>query len=435
MFLDMSRKQWMVLFAAWLGWGFDIFDGLLFNFVAPNCVPTLLGLPLGSDEARAATLYWTGVLSSVLLLGWAVGGVAFGWVADRLGRTRTLLLTMLLYSLGTALCAAAPNMGVLVACRVLASLGIGGEWAAGASLVAEVVPEHRRVEAGALLYTSAPLGLVLATEVTRFIQADLFAGSPETSWRWVFLCGLLPAVVALVVRTFVEEPERWKGVAATPPRMSELFLPAWRRRTLTGLLLALTALLMWWSVNAFLPVVARGLAGRHAVQGGLSPAQTAALSEAWVAHATHRFNLGGFLGTLAAVPIAKVLGRRAMFAIYFLAASAAIAATFGLDVADATRLELFFAVGLTTFGVFGSFTFYLPELYPTRLRATGAGFCYNAGRVVAAAGPFAVGAVAGAGSDALARALVALTWVAVIPLIGLLLVPFIPETRGVALAD
>jgi hypothetical protein len=276
---------------------------------------------------------------------------------------------------------------------------------------------------------------VLATEVTRFIQADLFAGSPETSWRWVFLCGLLPAVVALVVRTFVEEPERWKGVAATPPRMSELFLPAWRRRTLTGLLLALTALLMWWSVNAFLPVVARGLAGRHAVQGGLSPAQTAALSEAWVAHATHRFNLGGFLGTLAAVPIAKVLGRRAMFAIYFLAASAAIAATFGLDVADATRLELFFAVGLTTFGVFGSFTFYLPELYPTRLRATGAGFCYNAGRVVAAAGPFAVGAVAGAGSDALARALVALTWVAVIPLIGLLLVPFIPETRGVALAD
>jgi MFS family permease len=435
MFLDMNRTQWTVLFAAWLGWGFDIFDGLLFNFVAPHCVPTLLGLPIGSEAARAATLYWTGVLSSVLLLGWAVGGVAFGWVADRLGRTRTLLLTMLLYSLGTALCAAAPNIGVLVACRVIASLGIGGEWAAGASLVAEVVPEHRRVEAGALLYTSAPLGLFLATEVTRFIQGDLFVDTPETAWRWVFLCGLIPAVVALVVRGFVEEPARWKDAAAVPPRLAELFLPAWRRRTVMGLLLALTALLMWWSVNAFLPVVARGLAGRHAVEAGLSPAEAAALGEAWVAHATNRFNLGGFLGTLAAVPIAKTFGRRVMFGGYFLAAAAAIAATFGLPVDDATRIELFFAVGLTTFGVFGSFTFYLPELYPTRLRATGAGFCYNAGRVVAAVGPFVVGAVAGAGADALASALAVLTWVALIPLAGVLLVPFIPETRGVALAD
>ncbi len=435
MFLDMNRTQWTVLFAAWLGWGFDIFDGLLFNFVAPNCVPTLLGLPIGSEAARAATLYWTGVLSSVLLLGWAVGGVAFGWVVDRLGRTRTLLLTMLLYSLGTALCAAAPNIGVLVVCRVIASLGIGGEWAAGASLVAEVVPEHRRVEAGALLYTSAPLGLFLATELTRYIQGDLFAGTPETAWRWVFLCGLLPAVVALVVRTFVEEPERWKDAAAVPPRLSELFLPAWRRRTVTGLLLALTALLMWWSVNAFLPVVARGLAGRHAVSTALEPREAAASAEAWVAHATNRFNLGGFLGTLAAVPIAKTLGRRAMFGGYFLAAAVAIAATFGLPVSDETRLDLFFAVGLTTFGVFGSFTFYLPELFPTRLRATGAGFCYNAGRVVAAVGPFLVGAVAGAGADALSRALEVLTWVALIPLTGVLLVPFIYETRDVVLAD
>ena len=94
----MDRAQWTVLFAAWLGWGFDVFDGLLFNYVAPNCVPSLLGLPLGSPEAKAATLWWTGLLTSVLLLGWAVGGVVFGHLADRLGRTRTLLLTMALES-------------------------------------------------------------------------------------------------------------------------------------------------------------------------------------------------------------------------------------------------------------------------------------------------------------------------------------------------
>src|SRR3982751_6590584 len=160
--LDMNGYQWTVLFAAWLGWGFDVFDGLLFNYVAPNCVPTLLHLPIGSAQARQAYLHWGGILTSLLLLGWAAGGILFGMIADLIGRTRTLLLTMLLYALGTAACAAAPNLPTLIVFRLIASLGIGGEWAAGAAMVAEVVPDRRRVEAGALLYTSGPAGLFLA---------------------------------------------------------------------------------------------------------------------------------------------------------------------------------------------------------------------------------------------------------------------------------
>ena len=195
----LTRYQWTVLLAAWLGWGFDVFDAFLFNYVAPNCVPTLLGLEIGSPAAKQATLYWTGLLTSLLLLGWAVGGVLFGMVADRIGRTRTLMLTMLLYALGTAACAAAPNMWVLVLFRLIASLGIGGEWAAGASMVAETVPEERRVEAGAMLYTAAPLGLFLATFINHQVAGVWFAGSPETSWRIVFLFGLVPALVAFVV--------------------------------------------------------------------------------------------------------------------------------------------------------------------------------------------------------------------------------------------
>ncbi len=159
---DMNAYQWTVLLAAWLGWGFDVFDGLLFNYVAPNCVPTLLGLAIGSPAAKVATLRWTGLLTSLLLIGWAVGGIIFGRLTDRIGRTRTLMLTMSLYAVGTAACAFAPNLWVLVLFRFVASLGIGGEWAAGAAMVAEVVPERRRVEAGALLYTSAPVGLFLA---------------------------------------------------------------------------------------------------------------------------------------------------------------------------------------------------------------------------------------------------------------------------------
>src|SRR5438093_3974521 len=231
-FLDMNGYQWLVLFAAWLGWGFDIFDGLLFNYVAPNCVPTLLGLPIGSPEARAATLKYAGIVTSVLLVGWAVGGILFGRVCDRIGRTRTLLLTMTMYAIGTALCAAAPNMAFLIVFRIIASLGIGGEWAAGASMVAEVVPEKRRVEAGALLYTSAPMGLFLATYVATWVQGVALPSRPEVAWRYVFLFGLIPAAVAFIVRLFIKEPERWqKAVVGTAPKLSELFSPQFRAIT------------------------------------------------------------------------------------------------------------------------------------------------------------------------------------------------------------
>jgi len=435
--LDMDRYQWLVLFAAWLGWGFDVFDGLLFNYVAPNCVPTLLHLPLGSPEAKAATLQWTGMLTSLLLLGWAAGGILFGRVADRIGRTRTLLLTMLLYSLGTAACAFAPNLAWLAFFRLVASLGIGGEWAAGAAMVAEVVPDHRRVEAGALLYTSSPLGLFLATFVTWQIQGVHFNAQPEVAWRYVFLSGLLPAAVAFVIRLFVKEPERWKhaSCAAAPPRLAELFTPEFRRITLSGLAMSVVALVTWWSCNAFMPIVATGLAAVESASRSLEPAAARTLAESWKAIATNSFNLGGLLGTLLTVPLAKHVGRRPMYAAYFLGASLAVMAAFGLPLSGHTRLFMYFFIGLTVFGVFGSFTYYLPELFPTRLRGTGAGFCYNAGRVFAAAGPFVVGGIASRGADALASSLAVLFWVGAAPLAGLLLLPFVIETRGRALAD
>src|SRR3990172_3473951 len=210
----MTGYQWVVILAAWLGWGFDVFDGLLFNYVAPNCVPTLLDIPIGTPEARAASLLWTGRLTALLLLGWAIGGVLFGRIADRIGRTRTLMLTMLLYAVGTALCAIAPDIWTLQVFRFIASLGIGGEWAAGASMVAETVPENRRLEAGALLYTSAPFGLFLAGFVNYQIAGVWMPDSPETSCRWFFAFGLLPAAVGLFVRLFVREPERWQAVRA-----------------------------------------------------------------------------------------------------------------------------------------------------------------------------------------------------------------------------
>lgn len=432
--LGLTRYQWTVLFAAWLGWGFDVFDGLLFNYVAPNCVPTLLGLEIGSPEARQATLFWTGVLTSILLLGWATGGVVFGIVCDRIGRKRTLLLTMTMYAIGTAACAFAPNIWALVLFRIVASLGIGGEWAAGASMVAEVVPENKRVTAGALLYTSAPMGLFLATFVNLQVAGNWFADQPEVSWRYVFLFGLIPVAVASVVRYFLKEPARWQHVreAAQPPRLAELFGPAYRRITISGFLMAVIALLTWWSCNAFLPTVATHLAQTEAELRGLDRSGTLALVEDWKFVATAFFNLGGLVGTLLTVPIALHMGRKPMFALYFTASAAAIFLTFSGWLPAEARLYLYFAIGVSVFGVFGSFTYYLPELFPTRLRATGSGFCYNIGRIIAAGGPFLVGVIAAQGVDS---AVQTLFWVGVVPLIGVALMPWVVETRGRALAD
>lgn len=405
---DMTRYQWLVLLAAWLGWGFDAFDALLFNFVAPACLPTLLGVPRGDPRVGAAA----GVITATLLVGWATGGIVFGWVADRIGRARTLLVTMCTYAVATAACAAAPDVWTLGALRLVAALGIGGEWAAGTSLVAEVVPPHRRVAAGALLYTSSPLAIFLAAAVNDVVTSRV--ATPEVAWRVVFLVGLVPAAIALWVRRRVREPAVWEAAHDAAPRLAELFAPALRRATVGGFALCLVTLITWWGTNAFLPFVAVFLAG---------PGADAATVASTTTYATAAFNLGGLVGALATIPLAR-LGRRRLFALYFGAAAVAIAVTFGLAWDPTTRMRLLFFDGLTVFGVNASYCYYLPELFPTRLRATGSGFCFNTGRYVAALGPFLVGRALGAA----ATPMDAIRWVALVPLVGLGVVPFIVET-------
>jgi MFS family permease len=339
---------------------------------------------------------------------------------------------MLLYALGTAACAFAPNIWALMAFRLVASLGIGGEWAAGASMVAEVVPEEERVKAGAWLYTAAPAGLLLATFVNFQVAGVWLPDNPEVSWRYVFLFGLVPAAIAFVIRSFVKEPERWEAHqdAATRTAWGEIFGPEYRRRTLVGMGLAMIALLTWWSCNAFVPTVATMLAQDAAEARGLDTSATLALVEAWKLDATLWFNAGGFIGTLLTIPAATLLGRKPMFILYFAASAAAILTAFGLDMPAETRLMMYFVIGLSVFGIIGGFSFYLPELFPTRLRATASGFCFNIGRIVAAAGPFLVGYAASTGI-----AMQALFVVGFVPLLALLLSPLVIETRGQRLLD
>ena len=432
-YLGFSGYQWLVIAAAWAGWGFDVFDALLFNFVAPNCIPTLLHLPLGSAAAHSATLLWTGIITSMLLLSWATGGVLGGWLADRIGRKGALFATIALYALGTALCALATNIGQLIVFRTIAALGIGGEWGIGASLVAEAVPEARRVTAGVIMQTASPLGIVLASGVNYLVAGVWFGADPHVSWRYVFLAGLAPLLVALVVRLFLRESARWEASQARVlrPNPRQLFAPELRRATVSGAFVAVTAVLTWWACNAFIPLLGGTLAAEHAARAGLGPVAARQLAAAWQAHASNAFNFGGLLGALAAIPLARVCTRRGLFMSYFLFAALCIGLTFGLSLQPQVRLGLLFLVGAGVYGVFGVLTFYLPELFPARLRATGAGFCYNIGRVVAAAGPLVVGLVSAAGGGTSGTLMGILFWAALAPLAAAFLVPaLVVETRG-----
>jgi MFS family permease len=412
----MTRYQWTVFLAAWLGWGFDVYDALLFNFVAPVAVPRLLGVGADDPGAAARVTAATGTITALLLVGWATGGILFGRVTDWLGRSRTLMLTMLTYAIATAACALANDVYTLTALRFVAALGIGGEWAAGASLVAEVVPERRRVAAGALLYTSAPFGILLASWTNELFtkQIAFTASDPDLAWRAVFASGLVPALFALWIRKSVREPEAWLAQQTRREPLRALFTPELRRATLGGLAMAVVSIATWWPTNAFLPFVVKHLSG---------PGADAARVAGNLAWTNLIFNAGGLLGTVATIPLAR-LGRRRMFALYFAGAAASIWATFALDWDPAVRMRGMFFIGLTVFGVVGAFSFYLPELFPVRLRGTGSGFCFNTGRYLAAAGPFVVGLALGAAPTPMH----AIRWVAILPLVGLLLSFWIVET-------
>ncbi len=426
----LTAAQRRAVAAVWLGWGFDVFDALLINFVAANAIPTLLGLVIGSAEARAATAQWTGLLTAFLLIGWAIGGLIFGHLADRIGRRRALILTIAVYAIGTGASAVSPNIAVLIACRIIASLGIGGEFATGSTLVAETVPESKRLISGAFLQTASPFGLMLAGITTWLIAGLWMPDRPELSWRFVLAAGLVPIFIVLLLRTQSHEPpERPTSTLPLPAALARLFSRELRPATFSAIVMSALGLFTWWSCNAFLPTIGAGLGARAASAAGLTGSAAVSMAESWKASITLWFNAGGVIGSLLTVPAARHFGRRGMFALYYAVGALSLLVTFGIDWQPATTLHLAFLVGLAVFGLFGAFAYYLPELFPPDVRGIGAGFSYNIGRLGAAIGPFAVGAYTARQVDTTAGAMHALTLLVILPLLAILATPFIVETR------
>ena len=418
---EVTGYQWMVLLVAWLGWVFDAMDGTLFSLVQKPSMTELMG-PGATD---AAIGFYSSVVFSVMLVGWALGGICFGILGDYIGRTKALTLTILIYSVFTGLSAAAGTWWQLAAFRFITGLGLGGEWAAGAALVAEVWPDRLRASAGAVLQSAGAVGFFFAALITRAVDVG--------SWRYVYLVGALPAVFVLFLRLMVKEPARWTEVREKRrvarregrPRseldtftLKQLFSADLRRDTIVASSLAFVVLLALWGATMWIPSVVREVAGRE----GFNPVD----QNRYAAYGVMLLNGGALLGNLSFGPLADRLGRRAAFLCYFAVGIFVFPVTFLLARGIGQMFWLLPPVGFITLGATSGFPIYLPELFPTRVRTTGVGFCYNLGRIVTAGGVLITGTLVGFfGSYAKAASAVSLIYV-----LGIFLLIFARETRG-----
>jgi len=389
--------------AAGLGWMLDAFDVTLFALVLPA-----LRSDLGLSTAAG------GALGSVALLAAAGGGVAFGWVADRFGRTRALMSSIILYSVFTAACGFATTYSQFVVFRIGLGLGMGGEWASGATLVSETWSAEHRGKALAFMQSAWAIGYALAAAVNYLVQ-------PAFGWRAVFFVGVLPAFLTIWVRRSVREPEMWRHARHAPSSRSSIaMLFSVELAPLTIALTAMNActLFGWWSFNLWLPSYLQEPAAR----GGLGLQMLSSSTLILV------MQVGMWLGYITFGFVSDWIGRKRTYIAYLLLAAVLlfvyVSVRAPLPLLVLGPLVAFFATGY--FSGFGAVT---AEIFPTAIRGTAQGFTYNIGRIVSAAAPFTVGTLAqtrGFGTalsiSSLAFVLAAVAWI------------WIPETRGRALA-
>ena len=366
---ELTPLQWRAGIASWLGWLFDGLDGYLYILVAAPFVAQLLNTTKKDPQVSAHSAY----IQAAFLVGWAIGGAFFGRVGDRIGRSRTISLTILTYAACTGLSGLAQTWQQLMLFRFLAALGIGGEWAAGSSLIAETWPRKWRPWLSAVLQSAYQVGILLAS-VAGFLLAD-------KNPRWVFAVGVLPALLVFWIRRAIPEPDEWhkaKENARTQPRVSDLFRGQQGRITIMTVLLCSAALTTTWGFMFWFPQQLRRLPD-------IAPL-AAAEQNRYITYATALAMVVAIGGNFFAAAMARYLGYRKATFIMFAGGLISMYLTYHV-VRDSHTILLYANVAhFFVQGVFGLFPLYIPPLFPPLLRTTGAGFCYNFGRLVAAAG-------------------------------------------------
>ena len=410
----LTGHHWLVLFSAFTGWMFDAADLNLFTLVLFPSVAELTGLTKAPEIAQIG-----GYIMAIKLFCWGLGGILFGVVADRWGRARTMVLTILIYATFTGLSGLAQSWGQLAILQAIAGFGIGGEWAAGAALLAETWPEKQRARAMQVMQMAFAFGFFVAA------LDNLLLGS--YSWRWVLAAGAIPAVLSLIIRRYVPEPERWIAVrndesqTTAAATFAAIFKPDMRRRTIVGALVASSVMIGCWGGLTLLPSWIQQMVSAAGGKNGVEI----------TSYAFMIMMVGAALGYATLIWTTEAWGRRWSYFVFNIASLACSLYLFWY-VNDLNSLLWFMLVyGYFVIGGFGTFAVYLPELFPTRIRATGQGFCWNAARSLTAIGPLIAGwLVAEFGSFPAAASAVSFAY-----LIGAVMIWFGPETRGVPLSD
>lgn len=449
---DLTRYHWFVFTVACLAWLFDCLDQQLFILARDNAVRALSP---GVDSLTQGKM--SGWAMSVFVVGWATGGLIFGAVGDRIGRAKTLAITVFIYSVFTGLSSLATSINQFMIYRALTGLGVGGVFGLAVALVADALPSEARPKALGLLQALSAVG-----NVTAGLCAMALSGvDPAVSWKYLFWIGSVPAFLCIFIMVRLKEPEKWvaaKAMSLTDKSKAmgsyaSLFgEPRWRKSALLGMMLCVAAVIGLWGVGFFsnklvAPAIEAALKAEK-----LSAAEIAQGKQWWAAANLIVMNIGAFFGMICFSKAAHRFGRKPAFAISFIAA---FGATIFFYQCFSTRADIWmsFVMGFCQLSLFAGFAIYLPELFPTRLRSTGVSFCYNVGRFIAASGPLTLGqlqaslgakAVAAlpATADAVAKAAAELTafrsaacYLSGVFLLGLIALMFLPETKGQPLPE
>lgn len=448
---DMTPYHWFVFIICCLAWDLDCMDQQLFVLARDPALATLMQRPANDPHVGAMGTWAT----AIFLIGWGVGGIGFGVLGDRLGRVKTLTATIALYAIFTGLSALSISEWDFMLYRLLTGLGVGGAFASAVVLLAETVPDNARPYALGLFQASSVFGNCAAALINMYLGALQKGGAfPEdgwlTPWRVMFLIGILPGILLVVVQFTLREPEKWVAMriaeqTGTRPSPWKAFFgtltgifttPPWNRRLLAALFLTGAGVIGLWGIGFFSPrLVQLALQSTLEAEGLTGDTLKGEISY-WRGVTSLVQNAGAFFGIFAFSWVTGLLGRRPTFALFFVLAMLSTATTF-LFLND--RSDIFWMIPMMGFfqlAIFGGYAIYLPELFPTKFRSTGTSFCYNAGRVVAAGGLFVAGELPKLfGTEGVEPFRYASVTMCGIFLIGIFSLLFLPETKDQPLPE
>jgi MFS family permease len=425
---SLTRSQWRALIATNLGWLFDGYEAYALFLTVGPAMHSLLE-PSQYPQIPA----YIGTVVAITLLGWGIGGFIGGILADYIGRKRTMIYAILAYSILTGLTALSFSWISFALLRFLVGIAIGSEWATGSSMMAELWPKEARGKGAGLMQCGLGIGFFLASLIWLFVGAY----GPD-AWRYMFLIGILPALLTLYIRTSIEESQTWQQSdtrrrAANTRRLSgaalsaedraltrftvaDLFAePETRRRTIIAFLMSLTTTLAWWGISSWVPPYIASVAAKTGLPG-----------PQWASYAGMAYNFGAILGYISFGFLADALGRKPITMLFFAGALLLTPVLF-LWTQDLNLLLVAAAVNaFFTLGQYSWMAVWLPELFPTRSRATGIAFCFNAPRFIAFLGPLFAGVlIVQFGGFSHAAMLISCIYV-----LGFVVAPFLPETKG-----